>query len=369
MSKPALLIVDDEPTNIRLLIGVLKADYDLLVATGGAQALALLQERHTEIDLILLDVNMPDMSGIDVLETINHHADWTEIPVIFVTAMNQEGDEAEGLQRGAVDYITKPFSAAIVRARVNTQLTLRKAKTALAAQNRILEQKVRERTEEISYTQEVIINALTSLAETRDNETGSHILRTQHYVKILANLARHLPQFKDELDDDLTIDSIFKTAPLHDVGKVGIPDHILLKPGKLTDEEWQVMKTHSALGGDALRKASESLGGRGASFLKYAQEIAYSHHEKWDGSGYPTGLTGNAIPLSARLMAIADVYDALISKRCYKNPMTHQKALEILQQGQGQHFDPDLLQIFLDNDQLFLSVAGKYNDNILLSGD
>ena len=362
MSKPALLIVDDEPTNIRLLVGVLKADYDLLVATGGQQALDLLQERHAEIDLILLDVNMPGMSGIEVLEAINRHADWTEIPVIFVTAMNQEGDEAEGLQLGAVDYITKPFSAAIVRARINTQLTLRRAKQALAAQNRILEQKVRERTEEISYTQEVIINALTSLAETRDNETGSHILRTQHYVRILANLARHRSTFNRELDNDLTIDAIFRTAPLHDVGKVGIPDHILLKPGKLDESEWQIMKTHSTLGGDALRKAGEALGGRGASFLRYAQEIAYHHHEKWDGSGYPAGLSGSTIPLSARLMAIADVYDALISKRCYKSAMTHTKALEILADGKGRHFDPDLLQLFLDHDQLFLSVADQYSD-------
>jgi len=362
MSRPSILIVDDEPINIKLLNEVLKYDYELFVATSGLQALGRLEERHQDIDLILLDVNMPEMSGIEVLERINEHASWTEIPVIFVTAMDREGDEAEGLHCGAVDYITKPISSAIVRARVDTQLTLRRAKTELATQNKILEQKVRERTEEISYTQDVIINALTSLAETRDKETGSHIIRTQYYVKILAELIRHLPEYIDELDDDFVIDSIFKTAPLHDVGKVGIPDSVLLKPGKLNEEEWAIMRTHSALGGDALMKAGESSGGRGVDFLKYAQEIAYGHHEKWDGSGYPNGLEGTEIPVSARLMAIADVYDALLSKRCYKEAFSHEKALMIMEEGRGNHFDPVMLQVFLDNEDQFFAIAEKYND-------
>lgn len=362
MSKPSILVVDDEPTNIRLLVEVLKSDYDLRIATSGEQVLEQLKNHHEEIDLILLDVNMPEMSGIDVLAKINQHHAWAEIPVIFVTAMDQEGDEAEGLQRGAVDYITKPLSAPIVKARVNTQLTLRRAKIELAAQNKILEKRVQERTEEISHTQEVIINALTSLAETRDKETGRHIIRTQYYVKRLAELIRHLPEYSDELDDDLTIDSIFKTAPLHDIGKVGIPDSILLKPGKLNAEEWTIMKTHAALGGDALSRAAESVGGRGVSFLKYAQEIAYGHHEKWDGSGYPKGLVRADIPISARLMAIADVYDALISRRCYKDPMSHKKSISIIKEGKGTHFDPVMLQVFLDNETQFFDIAEQYKD-------
>jgi putative two-component system response regulator len=362
MSQATILLVDDEPINIKLLSEVLKTDYHLLIATSGQQVLTQLEKQHELIDLILLDVNMPNMSGMEVLDQINQHPSWAEIPVIFVTAMNQECDEAAGLQRGAVDYITKPISAPIVRARVDTQITLRTATKALAEQNHILEQKVLERTEEVRYTQEVVINALTSLAETRDQETGLHIVRTQYYVKKLAELIRYLPEYSAEIDNDQTIDAIFKTAPLHDVGKVGIPDRVLLKPGKLDAEEWRIMQTHASMGGDALMKANELSGGQGYSFLKYAQEIAYCHHEKWDGSGYPKGLVGNDIPISARLMAIADVYDALISRRCYKAAMTHEKALEIMTEGKGQHFDPLMLQIFLDNAELFLAIADKYRD-------
>lgn len=362
MHKPSILLVDDEPTNIRILVEVLKDEYDLVIATSGEQALEQVTAHHEELDLILLDVNMPGMSGMDVLQQINERLPWGQIPVIFVTARNEEGDEATGLQSGAVDYITKPVSAPIVRARIKTQLSLREAKKELEAQNRILEEKVRERTEEISHTQDVIINALTSLAETRDNETGAHIIRTQYYVKTLAEMIRTFPEYAHELDNDENIEAMFKTAPLHDVGKVGIPDSVLLKPGKLNDEEWDIMRTHPTLGGDALRKAAQSVEGRGARFLKYAEEIAYGHHEKWDGSGYPQGLAGDAIPISARLMAIADVYDALISRRCYKDPMSHERALSIMREGQGKHFDPVMLQVFLDNDQLFLAIAEKYAD-------
>lgn len=361
MSKDSILIVDDEPTNIRLLTEVLKDLYDLKIATSGAQTLQLLEHDATNIDLILLDVNMPNMSGIEVLDKINQNESWNDIPVIFVTALNQECDEADGLKKGAVDYITKPISAPIVRARIETQLTLRRAKNQLSQQNKILEEKVKARTEEISYTQDVIIHALTSLAETRDKETGSHIVRTQYYVKILAELIAELPEYKDELDD-ATIEALFKTAPLHDVGKVGIPDGILLKPGKLNEKEWEIMRTHASLGGDALKKARDSVQGRGANFLKYAEEIAYGHHEKWDGSGYPKGLVGDDIPISARLMAIADVYDALLSKRCYKEAFSHAKALCIMEEGRGQHFDPVMLDVFLANEHLFFEIAEKYND-------
>ncbi|MFT5716199.1 MAG: putative two-component system response regulator [Oleiphilaceae bacterium] len=360
MDKPSILIVDDEPINIRLLSENLKQDYDLRVSTSGKQAITQLENHHQEIDLILLDVNMPEMSGIEVLDLISKNSDWAEIPVIFVTAMDQECDEAAGLKLGAADYITKPISAPIVNARIKTQLTLRKAKEVLAAQNRILEQEVQKRTEEIRYTQEVIISALTNLALTRDKETGNHIIRTQHYVKVLAQLLRHLPEYIAELDDDVIIDSIFRTAPLHDVGKVGIPDYILLKPGKLTAEEWEIMQTHATLGGDAIKNSCDIAGFKQNKFLIYAQEIAYSHHEKWDGSGYPQALAGNAIPVSARLMAIADVYDALMSRRCYKEAFPHSKVLTIMEEGKGKHFDPNMLQVFLDNEHLFFEIAEKY---------
>ena len=360
-TRKTILIVDDEAINIRLLREALKEDYRLLVATNGEKALRQL-EVHDDINLVLLDVNMPGISGIQVLDIIKKNPEWQNIPIIFVTAMDQEGDEADGLSRGAVDYITKPISMAIVRARVGSQLLVQQAKYELSQQNKILEQRVAERTKEISETQEVIIHSLTSLAEARDKETGKHILRTQHYVKSLANLLRPHPLYQDYLAEDSTIDAIFKTAPLHDIGKVGIPDNILLKPGKLTAEEFEIMKTHAQLGGEAMEKAQLSLSGNGANFLKYAKEIAYSHHEKWDGSGYPKGLVGEQIPISGRLMAIADVYDALISVRCYKPAFSHEESVEIMVKGRGSHFDPIMLDHFIENSELFRAIAIKYAD-------
>ncbi len=360
--KHTILVVDDEAINIRLLMEALKGEYRILVATSGEQALNQL-DKHSDISLVLLDVNMPGMSGIEALDEIKKNDKWADLPVIFVTAMDQEGDEADGLAKGAADYITKPISMAIVRARVSTQLILQKAKKELAEQNKILEKRVLERTREISHTQEVIIYSLTSLAEARDQETGKHIIRTQNYVKALANLLRKHPDYKACLDNDHIIDSLFKTAPLHDIGKVGIPDKILLKPGKLTEEEFEIMKTHATLGGDALIKAEKSLSGNGATFLKYAVEIASTHHEKWDGSGYPKGLTGQDIPVSGRLMAIADVYDALISKRCYKPAFSHEESLGIMKKGQGNHFDPIMLEYFIENGELFKQIADEFSDN------
>jgi HD-GYP domain-containing protein (c-di-GMP phosphodiesterase class II) len=218
---------------------------------------------------------------------------------------------------------------------------------------------IRERTEEIQRTRDVTIYSLASLAETRDNETGAHILRTQHYVLALAEQLADHPRFRDTLDEE-TIQLLHKSAPLHDIGKVGIPDAILLKPGKLTDEEFETMKGHAQLGGDAIRVAEKELGGN--SFLRYAREIAESHHEKWNGSGYPRGLSGDDIPLSGRLMALADVYDALISKRVYKPAFSHDKAKGIILEGKGQHFDPDVVEAFLAVEPRFQAIATRYRD-------
>lgn len=218
---------------------------------------------------------------------------------------------------------------------------------------------IRERTAEIQRTQDVTILSLASLAETRDNETGAHILRTQRYVQALAEQLKGHDRFRDWLDDE-TIELLFKSAPLHDIGKVGIPDAILLKPGKLTEEEFSIMKTHAALGGEAIAVAERELGG--TSFLRYAREIAETHHEKWDGSGYPKGLQGDAIPLSGRLMAVADVYDALISKRVYKPAFSHEQAKEIILEGQGGHFDPDVVDAFTAIESEFLEIAASHSD-------
>jgi putative two-component system response regulator len=266
--------------------------------------------------------------------------------------MTDEGDEQKGLDLGAVDYITKPFQPGLVKARVRNQLELKRHRDHL-------EVLVKERTAELELTQEVTIESMATLAEYRDPETGGHIKRTQRYVKALAERLMDNPKFSDVLNNK-TIEMLYKSAPLHDIGKVGVQDSILLKPGKLTDEEFDEMKKHTTFGKDAIHAAGERLGPE--SFLKYAEEIAYTHQEKWDGSGYPQGLKGEEIPLSGRLMAVADVYDALISKRVYKPPFPHKKAVAIIEEGKGQHFDPDMTDAFLDLEEEFRQIAIEFAD-------
>ena len=354
-----ILVVDDERLNINLLVELLGDRYTVLVAKSGEQALARARGNPVP-ELILLDIMMPEMDGYEVLRRLRDNPATRAIPVIFITAMGEVGDETKGFELGAVDYITKPFSPPVVLARVATQLSLERARRQLADQNRLLEVKVEERTRELELTRDVTMHSLASLAETRDNETGNHIRRTQHYVRLLAEMLREHPKFSDYLDTP-TIDLLFKSAPLHDVGKVGVPDSILLKPGKLTDEEFEVMKTHTTLGRDAIESSERTLG-EGASFLRLIREIAYTHHEKWDGSGYPQGLAGEAIPVSGRLMAIADVYDALISKRVYKPAFPHDKAVAIIREGRSSHFDPDMVDGFLVIADAFDAVAQRFVD-------
>ncbi|MGN7613449.1 HD-GYP domain-containing protein [Magnetococcales bacterium HHB-1] len=354
-----VLIVDDERLNINLLVDLLGHDYTILIAKNGEQALKRASGEPVP-DLILLDIMMPEMDGYEVLRRLKGGEETKHIPVIFVTAMGEVSNETRGFELGAVDYVTKPFSPPVVKARVQTHMALTLARKKLANQNDLLESKVRERTQALILTQDITIHSLASLAETRDNETGNHIRRTQHYVRLLAEHLRDHPRFKDELDD-ATIELLFKSAPLHDMGKVGVPDHILLKPGKLTEEEFAIMQTHTTLGRDAIALAESALGS-GASFLRYIREIAYTHHEKWDGSGYPEGLKGEEIPLSGRLMAVADVYDALISKRVYKPAFSHEKAVSIIVEGRGRHFDPDMVDVFLDIADLFQKVAAQFSD-------
>ena len=354
-----VLVVDDERININLLVSLLGDHYTVLVAKNGEQALARAHGDPAP-ELILLDIMMPEMDGYEVLRRLRDDERTRAIPVIFITAMGEVGDETRGFEMGAVDYVTKPFSPAVVQARVKTQLSLERARRQLADQNRLLEEKVAERTRELELTRDITMHSLASLAETRDNETGNHIRRTQHYVRLLAEWLREHPKFRDHLDP-ATIDLLFKSAPLHDVGKVGVPDRILLKPDKLTDEEFEVMKSHTTLGRDAIDSAEHTLG-EGASFLRLIREIAYTHHEKWDGSGYPRGLAGDEIPISGRLMAIADVYDALISKRVYKPAFPHEKAVEIITEGRGKHFDPDMVDAFLLIADTFDAVARRFVD-------
>ncbi len=360
IEKATILAVDDTPDNLLLITGLLKNDYHVRVANGGQRAIKIAQSENPP-DIILLDIMMPDVDGYEVCRVLKSDKRTSAIPIIFLTAKTEVEDETRGLELGAVDYITKPISPPIVLARVKTHLALKRMQDFLRDQNAFLESEVKKRTEEIVAIQDVTIHAMASMAETRDNETGNHIRRTQHYVKVLAEKLRAHPRFEKLLNDDKTIELIFKSAPLHDIGKVGIPDAILLKPGKLTPEEFEVMKSHTTLGREAILHAEKNLGIE-VPFLKYAKEIAYSHQEKWDGSGYPEGLSGDDIPISARLMAVADVYDALVSRRVYKEPMPHDDAVKLMLEGKGKHFDPDMIDAFIACQDLFKAIAEKYRD-------
>ncbi len=360
--KPSatVLVVDDTPDNLTLMGNLLADRYHVRVANSGEKALRIAQSA-TPPDLILLDIMMPGMDGHEVCRRLKSHAATRDIPVIFLTARSESEDERAGLALGAVDYITKPISPPILLARVHTHLALKATADFLRDKSAYLEREVALRTLEVQAIQDVTIMAMTSLAETRDNETGNHIRRTQLYVKVLAERLRRHPRF-EYLLNDRTIDLLYKSAPLHDIGKIGIPDSILLKPGPLTPEEFEVMKTHTTLGREAIEKAERRLGMRVA-FLSTSKEIAYSHQEKWDGSGYPEGLRGDDIPVSARLMAVADVYDALISRRVYKPAYTHEQACSTIVRGRGSHFDPDMVDAFVEVAEDFRLITLKYPDD------
>jgi len=347
-----ILLVDDNTTNLQLLHETLDGlGYRLLIAKNGKTALAIAQK--AEPSLILLDIMMPEMDGYEVCRRLQSDEKTDRIPVIFITALADEDDEAKGLALGAVDYLTKPFNPELVRARVRIHLELKQHQDHL-------KQLVRERTRRLELTQAVTIESLATLAEYRDPETGGHIKRTQNYVKVLAKQLKEHPRFRDELNDEV-IELLYMSAPLHDLGKIAVPDHILQKAGKLTDEEFEEMKKHTNYGHDALWITEQKLGEN--SFLRYAREIAYTHQEKWDGSGYPTGLKGDEIPISGRLMAIADVYDALISKRVYKPPFSHEKAVQIIVEGRGRHFDADVVDAFVELENTFRNIALSFADH------
>lgn len=358
--KATVLVVDDTPANLSLMTGLLRDIYKVKAAIDGEKALRIAQS-DAPPDLILLDIMMPGMDGYEVCRRLQANPVTRDIPIIFLTAKAGIEDEKMGLELGAVDYITKPISPPIVLARVRNHLALKASADFLRNKADFLEAEVVRRTAEVMAIQDVTIMAMASLAETRDSDTGNHIRRTQHYVKVLAQHLRKHPRFASVLDDDRYIALLFKSAPLHDIGKVGIPDRILLKPGKLTFEEFEIMKTHTTLGRDAIQSAEEHLGMK-VEFLNLAKEIAYGHQEKWDGSGYPQGAAGEAIPVGARLMAVADVYDALISRRVYKEGMPHDKAAAIIVQGRGQHFDPDIVDAFVAVQDQFQAIAQRFAD-------
>ncbi|WP_117232430.1 response regulator [Vibrio maerlii] len=358
VKKSTILTVDDTVTNIEVVKGVLSDEYLVQAALSGEVALKIVSKRKP--DLILLDVMMPEMDGYEVCKRLKENEETRDIPVIFLTAKSQEEDETKGLSLGAVDYITKPISPPILKERVKNHLLLKASRDLLAQQNEVLEVKVEERTKQLSELQDVAMVAMGALAESRDADTGNHIRRTQRYVKILAKELAKNEKFRSYLVPEV-ITALFKSAPLHDIGKVGVEDRILLKPGKLTEEEFEEMKLHTVYGRDAIEAAESSMD-LADNFLVFAKEIAYSHQEKWDGSGYPEGLAGEDIPISARLMAVADVYDALISKRVYKPSFTHDDAVQIILDGKGTHFDPDMVEAFERVVDQFQAIADQYKD-------
>ncbi|MDR1875442.1 MAG: response regulator [Synergistaceae bacterium] len=339
--------MDDTPDNIWVLAEVLKEDYTIMVARDGRSALDV-ASRAQGPDVILLDVLMPEMDGYEVCSLLKKNEATRNIPVIFVTSQDDSGHEAMGLELGAVDYIGKPFVPSLVRARVCAQLELKRHRDDL-------EGLVRDRTRELEVTRQFIISALANLAEWRDASTGEHIHRTKSYVKIIAEELQ--PLLSGELTDDLVRILCF-VAPLHDIGKVCVPDAILQKPGRLTPEEYEVMKRHTTCARKVLDSAGDEIGGH--IFLRAARELVYSHHERWDGGGYPEGISGDGIPLVARIMAVADVYDALISRRVYKPPFTHEEAVRLIFEGRGTQFDPNVVDAFMKRESDFAVIARQH---------
>lgn len=357
-SRPIILVVDDTPDNITLVSSLLKDEYKVKIATNGEKALKI--ARTSPPDLILLDVMMPVMDGYETCRQLKMDDKLKDIPVIFLTAKAEVKDESKGFELGAVDYIVKPISPLILIARVKTHLNLKQAKDFFVDKNQYLEKEVSRRIKEISLMQEVSIMSMAALAEIRDNETGYHIQRTKLYVNLLANLLKENVKYSKLLNQE-NIDLITISAPLHDIGKIGIHDNILLKPGKLTKEEFEIMKTHASLGKEAIERA-ETLIDKSETFLKFAKEIAGSHHERWDGNGYPNGLKGEEIPISARIMAVADVYDALISKRVYKEAFSNDEAVKIIADEAGKQFNPEIVNIFIENKEKFREISERYKE-------
>lgn len=357
--RATLLAVDDNPTNLYLLAEVLRTEHRVLAARSGQHALVL-AAAEPKPDLVLLDVMMPGMDGFQVLAGLRGNPATCEIPVIFVTAANSTEDEERGFELGAADYILKPLRPAVVRARVRAQIEAKRGRDFLRHHNRTLEGEIARRLRENQLIQDVSIHALAYLAETRDPETGNHLRRTQAYVRALAVQLRGRPGF-EALDSDIYLELLAKSAPLHDIGKVGIPDNILLKPARLDAREWAIMRTHAQLGAEAIERAERDADQR-VEFLTLAKQIARWHHERWDGGGYPDGLAGADIPISARLMALADVFDALISARAYKPAMAAEDARDMILAARGRHFDPAVADAFESVFVEFRDIAGRYGD-------
>lgn len=355
--KPKILVVDDTVFNIDVAMTALQDDYDMSVALSGKEALEAVNRELP--DLILLDITMPEMDGFEVCKYLKANDLTQDIPVIFITAINSLASKTTAFEIGAADYITKPFDIKELQIRVKTQLTLKNAQEMLSSENMSLEKMVKLRTHEIERLRGAIISSLASLAESRDNDTGQHIKRTVEYVRCLGEKMLRDGIYQDLLNEDF-LEMIIQATPLHDIGKVGIPDQILLKPGQLTTEEFEIMKQHTIHGRRALVVAQAEADYH--PFFDVAKDVVTYHHEKWDGTGYPSGLKGSQIPISARLVALADVFDALTTRRCYKAALPFEDAFKIIVHGDGTHFDPLVVQTFLECTDAFTHIQKKFAD-------
>lgn len=357
--RATILVVDDTPANLTLMAQVLNKTYRVQLATSGAKALEL--ARRAAPDLVVLDVMMPGLDGYEVCRRLKAEARTRDVPVLFLTALSRPEDENAAFEAGGADFVHKPFNPTTLMARVRTQLALKAAQDRLRRDNGELTVEVHARRREVEALRDTTLSVMVGMAEFRDADTGNHIQRTQEYVRTLATWLAAQPDAPPELTAE-AIDALARAAPLHDIGKVAIPDRILLKPGPLDPDEWAVMKTHTTAGADLLQRAIARLGRDAGALLSFGRQIARSHHERWDGRGYPDGLAGEQIPLAARLMAVADVYDALISRRPYKPPMSHAEAMARLGEGGGTHFDPRVLQAAQACQQRFIQIATEWHD-------
>ena len=349
--QKTIFVVDDSDINLAIVEAVLQNQYNIVTFLSAKEMFAHLEK--TKPDMILLDIEMPEMNGFEALKCLKENSECKEIPVIFLTGHDDSEMEARGFDMGVIDFVTKPFSEPVLSNRLKTHLNIDELIRKRTELLKKTIESMQQLQKEMVISQKTTIHALTRLAVTRDDDTGSHIERTSSYCEILAQKMREEGSYPDLITDDY-IEDIYMASPLHDIGKVGIPDAILLKPGRLTDEEFAIMKTHVTIGHETLANIIKISPQN--EFLKIGLEIARYHHEKWDGSGYMSGISGDAIPLSARIMALSDVYDALRSKRPYKDPFTHEKAMDIIMDGRGKHFDPKLAYIFLENHSLFRDV-------------
>ncbi|WP_455198520.1 response regulator [Kaarinaea lacus] len=364
--QASVLVVDDSEMNRDLLVRRLdKMGLRITEAGNGEEALAALDANS--FDLVLLDIMMPVMDGYETLERMREKGHLKRIPVIMITALDDVDSAVKCIDLGAVDYVTKPFNPVLLQSRVSACLDRKRLsdleevrRQQVELNNEYLSDQVRQKVQEISRTQLAAIFAMSKLAESRDPETGEHLERMREYCKVLSENLMGTPKYSMLITGEF-VDSIYAASPLHDIGKVGIDDNVLLKPGKLTDEEWVQMKLHPVIGAETLREVDRQHPGN--AFIRTGIEIAESHHEKWDGSGYPHGLSGEVIPLSARILALGDVYDALTSKRCYKDAFSHEKSMSIILEGNGSHFDPDVVEAFKETESEFMRIRKEFVDS------